>query len=66
MDELKKCPFCGGSAALALIPGVLDNKRPGWIVSCKNNCCLTFPELSGEAAADKWNKRYVQVQNKRP
>lgn len=63
MDTLERCPFCGGSAALALIPGVIG-KRPGWIVSCNNNCCLTFPELTAEAAANKWNNRYVQIQNK--
>lgn len=63
MDEVKPCPFCGGSAALALIPGVIG-KCPGWIVSCNNNCCLTFPELTAEAAANKWNKRNGQVQNK--
>lgn len=57
MDELKKCPFCGGDAEIRELNGELK-----YYVCCANvdNCYVnpsTFYYARPEEAVKAWNRR---------
>lgn len=58
MEELKKCPFCGGDASKNKLEQVVAFDLH--TVSCENKNCGVHPYAVGltwEEAFDKWNKR---------
>ena len=57
MDELKPCPFCGGTARMREIPVHL------FFAHC--DCCLVETDCydSEEEAANVWNSRVVGKTN---
>lgn len=70
MEELKKCPFCGGKATLKM-----ENKRDiGWTIWCTCNKCNAetsgyCPDLSKEHRAlddiDDCKKLAIKAWNRR-
>ncbi len=60
MEELKKCPFCGGEAIITS-----DFKAKGTIIiCCKNQKCKVNPYVAKwtlEKAVDAWNEREIMV-----
>ena len=66
-DELKRCPFCGGSVELELVSKTYDEiygRREFWGVVCRNTinlggtCAIQqIPSASREAAIERWNRR---------
>ncbi|MEY8524409.1 Lar family restriction alleviation protein [Lachnospiraceae bacterium 38-10] len=56
MEELKKCPFCGGEA-------IAETDVPVWgtiTVGCENKKCRVRPCITRwtfEEATDAWNER---------
>ena len=57
MEELKRCPFCGGD-------GVITQKRnlETWIVECSNPICPASYMIGNdydtkEEAIEAWNRR---------
>lgn len=59
MEELKRCPFCGGEAELLIVPGYFKQglSSSGWIVKCLNGCCNQMPHASDHDAIEAWNRR---------
>ena len=57
MDELKKCPFCGGEAEIVtFLTAIMHKKR--FQVKCTVCFCSTdWYNLSEKEAKSKWNKR---------
>lgn len=61
MDELKKCPFCGGEATTSEKEGLQDNQPHGWgWVGCRS--CRVFMNWSHgnrgkKLAIEAWNRR---------
>ena len=50
MNELKKCPFCGGEAEL-------EWEGDSYVISCKEcNAEMAF-EPTRESAVEAWNRR---------
>lgn len=64
MEELKRCPFCGGDAGLNIWEmdpfeklNIYDNDGHWYSVYC-HNCCAEGPtEIKMEEAIKSWNKR---------
>lgn len=66
-DELKPCPFCGGSVRLEQTDPTMDHihgRRDWWGVVCRNtenvggSCAIQQrPSASKEAAINRWNTR---------
>ena len=66
-DELKPCPFCGGSVSLEMAGNnysMAYGRREWWGVVCRNTknvggtCCIEqVPSASKEAAIGRWNMR---------
>lgn len=52
-EELKPCPFCGGS-------GSYSNAGFGFIVKCRKCGSKTSIQESGKEAADAWNNRSIE------
>jgi len=56
MEELKRCPFCGGKAIIKKARGYT-----GYYVACGNALCfvlsVTRMEDSKDAAIAAWNRR---------
>lgn len=68
MDELKRCPFCGGEASLDEIPPTpfLDEYSTYYSVGCKE-CNIGWYEESREQAIAVWNRRgYSLRHNPKP
>lgn len=63
MDELKKCPFCGGFAKVAYLhPDYLKNESERYFVYCINKDCGVHGrrgEFESEAI-ENWNRRAKQ------
>lgn len=58
MEELKKCPFCGGKADI--YEGEQDfliYKQKCYSVFCKSCHCTTQYERTEKEAIDNWNNR---------
>ena len=51
MEELKKCPFCGGEAEI-----VTESNHASFI-RCKRRCCRTYVFISPKVAIEAWNRR---------
>lgn len=62
MEQLKKCPFCGGEARLEQVPGATWDK---FVVTCKSSkCCAYYIGYCDEGlydtrtkAIEAWNTR---------
>ena len=58
MDELKRCPFCGGRAGIRRFAGKLFDV---YKVNCMNEDCFIEPETrpyySKKEAIEAWNRR---------
>lgn len=54
MEELKRCPFCGGEAELIKRKSNFPYIHGVWCIGCK---CRTSFEKSEEIAIEKWNNR---------
>lgn len=58
MEELKKCPFCGGEAEVSFY-----KSTESWYVECalsKGSCATipcTYPYSTKEEAIEAWNRR---------
>lgn len=60
MEELKKCPFCGGDAAISYDPdGVEDTMGHKWRWNVVCNRCAASTGLchSEQKAKEAWNRR---------
>lgn len=59
MSKLKRCPFCGGKAALN--KGIGLDGLNGWVVECNNYECIAYSlgsiYRSQDAAITRWNTR---------
>lgn len=51
MEELKKCPFCGGDAEL------VEESNHASFIRCKRRCCRTYVFESPKVARKTWNDR---------
>lgn len=68
MDKLKPCPFCGGSANIAVMKKTV---RSRYTVSCANSFCianaLSSPfathYLTEKEAIEAWNRRKKRCVN---
>lgn len=57
-DELKSCPFCGGTEQR-----IKSSGRWGWFVSC--SCCAVGPSAkSRDDAVTAWNTRIEPTQER--
>lgn len=56
MEELKKCPFCGGEAKL----GIIEYRYENTVECSQCNCLLDNIYTSKEQAIQAWNKRTNQ------
>ena len=58
MEELKRCPFCGGEAKLNVQTRDLDGSPQTWSICCVGDC---FAEMTYYADKEKlikaWNTR---------
>lgn len=55
MEELKKCPFCGGEAE------IVSESNHASFVRCKRRCCRTYVFISPKVAIEAWNERVKQM-----
>ncbi|MBP3577691.1 MAG: Lar family restriction alleviation protein [Lachnospiraceae bacterium] len=55
MEELKKCPFCGGEAEL--IKYKHREYASTFAVSCKGNCIKQYDYRDKDRAIEAWNNR---------
>ena len=51
MEELKKCPFCGGEAE------IVEDKNHISFIRCERLCCRTYFYESPKVAIKEWNRR---------
>lgn len=60
MDELKRCPFCGGQAVIcAPIEGIV-----GYVIRCEAaNCCEMTSSDNSDQIMARWNQRYPTTQS---
>jgi Lar family restriction alleviation protein len=69
MDELKRCPFCGGEAEIEEVPGSpYTNESYAWACGCKK-CNIGWYKESKPEAIAAWNRRasnWVSVEEKKP
>lgn len=54
MNNLKECPFCGGSAEFER----LGNRGQSCIVVCENCGCRLETNEEGEHCDSQWNNRH--------
>ena len=54
-NELKPCPFCGGSADISKT--LLYGKVAGYVVFCKKCGCEINARSSKQNAKKAWNRR---------
>jgi Lar family restriction alleviation protein len=56
MEELKRCPFCGASAEIIIVPSYY-HPLSGYVVKCSKGCCNQMPFRTEHDAAEAWNRR---------
>lgn len=60
MEELKKCPFCGGNASKVFDPDGTeqsDGKKWAYTVVCDSCCASTGLCWSEKQSIEAWNNR---------
>jgi len=61
MEELKKCPFCGGEADVCVTPWDYENNKPAnnhkYVVECKDCLAETDSYTTREEAIEAWERR---------
>ena len=61
MNDLKKCPFCGGDAEIFSTGDCWE--KTFYRIHCKNFCCTQIHFYSNENdAIEAWNKRTNKLQ----
>ena len=64
-DKLKPCPFCGGKAMIETCQ-CAGEETPRYRVGCAHCWCETdWENFCEEDAAEKWNRRATDEDNKR-
>lgn len=56
MEELKKCPFCGGEAEIKIHYG-FKREVIAAFVYCKDCGASTYSYVSEKTAREAWNRR---------
>lgn len=54
MSRVRRCPFCGGGAALH---ESITLDPPQWYVSCQRCGIATYMRQTPEEVVEKWNRR---------